>query len=93
MSYHLVYSKTFRKSLKRLSRSGDFDALVLKEASAILESGETLPKEYKDHGLGGKFIACRECHLRNDLLLIYEIDNSLNMVTMVDIGSHSQLFG
>lgn len=34
---------------------------------------------------------CFECHIKSDLLLIYEVDKSRNTLTVVDIGSHSDL--
>jgi len=40
--------------------------------------------------LQGKLKDFRECHIKNDLLLLYKIDN--DSLILVDIGSHNQLF-
>ena len=37
-------------------------------------------------------MGCFECHLKDDLLMIYEIDHTENTLTIVDIGTHSELF-
>lgn len=90
--YQIIYSKQGRKSLKKLLRSGNFDksgaAFVLNELAA----GKTLAAHYQNHPLQGKYAGCFECHIKNDLLLIYEIDTSEKVLTIVDIGSHSELF-
>jgi len=44
----------------------------------------------KDHGLLGPWKGFRECHLRPDLLLIYEKVNVT--LRLVRLGSHSDLF-
>lgn len=88
----LIYSKQGKKSLKKLRRSGRFyeieTALVLNK----LIAGRTLEARYRNHLLQGKYAGCFECHIKSDLLLIYEIDESEKTLTLVDIGSHSDLF-
>lgn len=58
-----------------------------------LANGENLEEKYKDHLLIGNFKGCRECHVKPDLLLVYKINESVLELTLVEIGSHSQLFG
>lgn len=81
----------FRKSLKKVSRSGSFDRIGLKKVVEILSSEKKLDKNYKDHSLSGDMICHRECHIEFDLLLIYRIEGD-NLV-LVNIGSHPDLFG
>jgi len=87
----IYYSKSFRKSYKRLIRSGSFDSKELNEIIDTLASKNTLPPGYKDHPLQGKLAELRECHLEFDLLLIYQISSG-NILKLVDIGTHSTLF-
>jgi len=50
-----------------------------------------LEHRYRDHALTGDWRGCRECHIKPDLLLIYHADG--NMLQLVHLGSHSELFG
>lgn len=58
-----------------------------------LANGENLEEKYKDHLLIGNFKGCRECHVKPDLLLVYKINENVLELTLVEVGSHSQLFG
>jgi len=49
-----------------------------------------LDEKYFDHYLKGKYEGFKECHLKPDLLLIYSIEYEI--LKLVDIGSHSELF-
>jgi mRNA interferase YafQ len=91
--YSLVYAKTFRKSIKRIKRSVGFDAARLESIIDYLGNCKKLPSVFRDHELKGDYVNCRECHVTSDILLIYRINDQLEIITIVDIGSHSQLFG
>lgn len=55
-----------------------------------LLNSQTLDKKFKDHILIGNLMNLRECHLKPDILLIYQLlDDELRLI---DVGSHSQLF-
>ena len=58
-----------------------------------LQQGESLPVAYRDHALTGDMLPYRECHLKGDLLLVYQKDEGSWFIDLVDIGSHSQIFG
>ncbi len=52
-----------------------------------------IPKEYLDHELEGhEWQGARELHIGGDLL-VYRLSDKGNLITFVDIGSHSELFG
>lgn len=57
-----------------------------------LRQGKTLDKKYQDHGLTGKFKGFRECHIKPDWLLIYLIENDILTLTLVDTGTHADVF-
>ncbi len=57
-----------------------------------LANGKSLNKKYKDHKLTGQLKEFRECHLAPDILLIYQIDDNVLILTLVSIGNHSKLF-
>jgi mRNA interferase YafQ len=63
-----------------------------REVMALLFLGNPLPPEYLDHELkGSEWEGARECHIGGDFLLVYEDTDDL--ITFVDLGSHSELFG
>ena len=89
--YRLKYSSQFKKDLKRFRN----DKIALSELEYILDllvASKRLPKKYHNHNLSGEFKNCNECHIRSDLLLIYEIHNSELLILLLRIGSHSELF-
>ena len=93
--YIIKRTKSFAQSFKKLSYSG-----ITRKNKEIIEfvidaiaSGQVLNKKYRDHQLSGDLKSYRECHILNDLLLIYRIDKNELILVLVDIGSHSQLFG
>lgn len=90
--YELRFSRLAKKSLKKLSRSGSFDARAFEELLEYFIAGGKLPSRYKDHQLQGNLSAFRECHLGFDLLVMYEKDEAQGMVILVDIGTHDSLF-
>lgn len=55
---------------------------------------KTIPAEYLDHELeGSEWKGARELHVGGDFLLVYRITESDELLTFVDVGSHSELFG
>lgn len=75
-----------------MRRSGRFDAVAVASVLNALAAGNELAPRYQNHPLQGKYTGCLGCHIKSDLLLIYEIDESEKTLTVVDIGSHSELF-
>ena len=51
-----------------------------------------LPRNYKDHKLSGEYEGYRECHIKNDILIIYRIDVSRSLLIMRSIGTHDDFF-
>lgn len=58
----------------------------------VLRQGKTLDPKYKDHALSGNYEGFRECHIKPDWLLIYLLENDILTLTLVDTGTHSDLF-
>ncbi len=93
--YIVHYSKKFKKSIDKLKHSG-IKRIVLDEIQEVillLSAGGILPLKYRDHVLQGDYIGNRECHIRPDLLIIYRIEQDELVLLLLDIGSHSYLFG
>jgi len=86
------FSKKYKKSFKKLKRSGRFNQEKVKQVVYKLINGELLDQKYEDHQLNGVFSEHRECHIESDLLLIYKISLQNNYLELTDIGSHPNLF-
>jgi mRNA interferase YafQ len=91
--YDIRSSAGYRKSYKKISRSGKFDSSELDRVINALALGEKLAIKYRDHFLTGEYEGFRECHVKPDLLLIYKIEEGNLILLLVNIGSHSELFG
>lgn len=87
--YEVFTSKKFNKSYKKLSPQ---DKILVKQIIARLANDEILEPKYKDHSLTGKLKGYRDCHVKPDLVLIYEKDKDILLLTAINIGSHSDLF-
>lgn len=61
------------------------------EVLNCLSNRQPLPKEYRDHRLVGNWEGCRDCHIKPDLVLIYEYKGEA--LILHRLGTHSQLFG
>jgi len=89
---NFYFSKKYKKSFKKLKKSGNFDQDKAKQLVHKLVNMELLEPKHKDHQLNGIFAEHRECHIENDLLLIYKVSLEENYLELTDIGSHSDLF-
>ena len=93
--YRIVRTKLFERSYGKLKQSG-IKKQVINDIKNIIDSlalGELLPPKHRDHKLAGYFSGYRECHVRPNLLLIYQIGQGNLVLILVDIGSHPYLFG
>jgi mRNA interferase YafQ len=85
------YAKAFLKDWQRLSHSGRFDMVRLKEAMVLLIANDApLGPEWLDHSLKGAWADHRECHIGGDFLLIYQVE--ANAINFVRAGTHAELF-
>lgn len=91
--YLIRFSKDFSRSLKRHIASGKFPLKKFEALVDLLRSHDYIPPIYRDHALKGEHEGKRECHIRGDLLLIYEKHDDILVLVMVDIGTHHELFG
>lgn len=81
----------FKKDLKRFQHKKEI-LKELDEVLGILLSRKKLPDKYVDHALTGDRFGSRECHIKPDVLLIYNIDLAKSILYLSRIGSHSELF-
>jgi len=69
-----------------------FDLNLLDKVVDELRQGNPLDEKYKDHMLKGEYAGFHECHNKPDWLLIYLIEDNILTLTLVNTGSHSDLF-
>jgi mRNA interferase YafQ len=81
-------TKTFKKHYK--ARVSEQDKKTIETVIEKFLKKEPLESKFKDHNLSGNMNGFRECHIKNDFLLVYQISN--NDLILIDIGTHSQLF-
>ena len=89
--FEIVVGSRFKKDAKKYQ----YDALAkdtIIRVIELLQTGEPLPPEYKEHQLIGDYVGYLECHGRPDLLLIYQRDSKNKQIKLYRVGSHSTLF-
>ncbi|MGZ3633303.1 MAG: type II toxin-antitoxin system YafQ family toxin [Parachlamydiaceae bacterium] len=82
-------TNTIKKDLKKYRHQKEvlFD---LQNIIELLAQKKSLPAKNRDHYLTGNWASYRECHVKNDALLIYKIEDETLFLTR--FGSHSELF-
>ena len=92
MKYEIVFTSRFRKDVKLAKKQHkDLDAMY--QIIEKLANGERLDEKFRDHDLSGNYAGCRECHIEPDWIMIYEIIENVLVLSLIRIGSHSDLFG
>lgn len=81
----------FKRDYKREKKTDSKLDDALAAAIALLAADKPLPEKLSDHRLSGQWKGYRECHIKPDLLLIYE--KPKGKLSLVRLGSHSELFG
>lgn len=87
----LIPSTRYKKDVKRILNNPR-KLKALQEIVYMLEHEIPIPKENKPHMLTGNYAGCMECHIENDFLLIW-IDPDSDVINLIRLGSHSELFG
>lgn len=86
----LKMTSQFKKDLKRIQNQ-PIKIQHLKQVLLKLEENGVIPNEYRPHKLSGNYAGYMECHVENDLLLIW-INAQENIIKLVRLGSHAELF-
>jgi mRNA interferase YafQ len=83
---------TFKRDLKRESK-GPYRAFLANQfvnIVRVLANDEPLAESFHDHALMGSWKDHRDCHLRPDLVLIYQKPDTATL-QLIRLGSHSEL--
>ena len=93
MIFSVTTTKEYRKAFSRLLYSGRHNDLEkVKDCVSLLENDTVLPAHYKNHNLVGEYAGISECHIKFDLLLMYKINRGTALITLINLGSHPELF-
>lgn len=91
--YYLEFTTKFKKDFKKIKvKPNDYKKAT--EVLKLLQKGgvELIPVKMRPHRLKGKYSDNWECHIKPDLLVIWIQIESPNVIKLVRIGSHSDLF-
>ena len=82
----------FKRDYKRESRGRHRAYLDASLALVVrpLANDQPLDPRYHDHALSGEWSDHRDCHLKPDLVLIYQKAGA-DILRLVRLGSHSEL--
>lgn len=82
-------SPFFDKDVKALAKK-HYKFNELFKVIEILKNSETLPGKYRDHSLSGNYKGYRECHIDDNILLIYRVIDNKELI-LYRIGNHKDL--
>ncbi len=86
----IVQTSEFKQDLKRVKNSGRYEIDDLLAVVNLLAQNQTLSEKYKDHYLTGNWKNHKECHIKPNWLLIYQL--TAETIVLTRTGSHSELF-
>ena len=91
MSYKIEYTGKLNKDVKLAIKRG-LNMDLFKTVVEILEKDGDLPPKYKSHILKGNYKGLWECHIQPDWLLIWRQNESIQLISLIRTGTHSDLF-
>lgn len=86
----LAISKEYKRDLRKIAPE-ILSSAEFAEVLHCLHGEKPLPAQYRDHALTSNWQGFCDCHIKNDLVLIYKIE--AEQLILVRLGSHSELFG
>ncbi len=92
--FEIVSTAQFKKDLKRIKKrsQADFEEMTVFIKRLAKSGFDGIAAKYKPHYLKGDYKDCCECHVKNDLLLIWREKENPNVIILVRAGTHSDLF-
>ena len=91
MIYKLKKTSQFKASLKLAKKRG-LNIALLESVIERLRQDKPLEKKHRNHELLGKYKGIWECHIQSDWLLLYLKAKDILVMTLIDTGTHSDIF-
>jgi mRNA interferase YafQ len=88
----IEWASQFKRDYKREVK-GQHRVTLSVDLFPIIEAlakDQPLEARYRDHALTGEWKDHRDCHIKPDLVLIYQKPNT-GIIRLVRLGSHSEL--
>ena len=89
--FQVKFTSAYKRSYKLMKKRG-YDIGLLDNVIDKLRQGIPLEEKYRDHSLSGNYEGFRECHIKPDWLLVYLVEDDILVLTLVDTGTHSDIF-
>jgi len=91
--YELIPTTKFKKDLKKIKQNLS-DFVIVSQVLKILQKKgiDGIPLKMKPHKLRGVYKNDWECHIKPDLLIIWFQIEKPKVITLIRIGTHSELF-
>lgn len=87
----IQWTTAFKKDYKReKKKNADIDALLMPLLTKLVNN-EPLEERYRDHLLTGDKKGYKDCHIKPDLILIYQKPDVEKLV-LIRLGSHAEVF-
>ncbi len=86
-----VLTNKFKRDYKQLKKRG-YDMSLLDEVVTMLLDETPLPERYVDHPLKGDRHGYRDCHIKDDWVLVYKINKNVLTLILSETGTHADLF-
>lgn len=92
--FQVVASNKFLKDLKLLKKRSSADFKLLQDFvnNLAIHGAKGIDKKHKPHKLKGGYSGYWECHVKPDLLIIWDENEKLMLLELVRTGTHSDLF-
>ena len=91
MIYKLKKTSQFKASLKLAKKRG-LNIALLENVIEKLRQDKPLEKKHRNHEILGQYKGIWECHIQPDWLLLYLKAKDILVMTLIDTGTHSDIF-
>lgn len=89
--YEVKFTSAMKKDMKKVEKR-HYDLSLFAEIVGKLANALPLDEKYYDHELEGNWKNHRECHIKPDWLLIYQIKDDVLILELSRTGTHADLF-
>lgn len=86
----ISWTSAFKRDFKREKKVDRLLESILGPVLSALAVDILLDAKHRDHALTGDWKDCRDCHIKPDLILIYQKKGDETLL-LVRLGSHSEL--
>lgn len=86
----IAWTSAFKRDFKREKKKNGQLERTLGPVLSTLAEDASLAAKYRDHAMTGDWRPNRDCHIKPDLVLLYQKPDDETLL-LVRLGSHSEL--